>query len=172
MSETGSDDKMLNEDPENKALKKGTVESTAPGESVLVCSLHHIPRDPVTLKNYNKCSRSYSYLWTYDLYGLVRNAFDTRKSITRASGRGLGLGNGDFLRPVKWHQAVRRVSFGAPGPYQPKVHGWFYVHELPGPGAVNFSYRTAPPPHLYTALNSGQCSKLITQNLLEINRKL
>ncbi len=30
-----------------------------------------------------------SYLWTYDLYGPVRNAFDAGKSITRASGRGL-----------------------------------------------------------------------------------
>ncbi len=59
---------MLSEDPENKALKKGTrPASTAPGKSVLVCSLNHIPRDPVTLENYNKCSRSYSYLWTYDL---------------------------------------------------------------------------------------------------------
>jgi hypothetical protein len=28
-----------------------------------------------------------SYLWTYDLYGPVRNAFDAGKSITRASGR-------------------------------------------------------------------------------------
>jgi hypothetical protein len=39
-----------------------------------------------------------------DLYGPVRNAFDAGKSITRARGRGLG--------PVKWHRAVRRVSFG------------------------------------------------------------
>jgi hypothetical protein len=29
-----------------------------------------------------------SYLWTYDLYGPVRNAFDGGKSITMASGRG------------------------------------------------------------------------------------
>jgi hypothetical protein len=27
-------------------------------------------------------------------------------------------------------------------------------------------------PHLYTSLNNGQCSKLKSQNLLEINRKL
>ncbi len=49
-------------------------------------------------------------------------------------------------------------------------HRW---HELPGPSAVNFSYWTGPPlPHLITALNSGQCSKVKSQNLLEINRKL
>ncbi len=54
-----------------------------------------------------------SYLWTYDLYGPTRNAFDAGKSITRASGRGLGPGNRDFLGPVKWHRAVRRVPFGA-----------------------------------------------------------
>jgi hypothetical protein len=36
-----------------------------------------------------------------DLYGPVRNAFDGDKSIARASGRGLGPGNGDFLGPVK-----------------------------------------------------------------------
>jgi hypothetical protein len=34
-----------------------------------------------------------SYLLTYDLYGPVRNAFDAGKSVTRASGRGLGPGN-------------------------------------------------------------------------------
>jgi hypothetical protein len=28
------------------------------------------------------------------------------KSLTRASGRGLGPGNRDFLGPVKWHRAV------------------------------------------------------------------
>jgi hypothetical protein len=38
----------------------------------------------------------------------VRSAFDADKSITRASGRGLGPGNRDFLGPVKW-----RVPFGA-----------------------------------------------------------
>ncbi len=34
----------------------------------------------------------------YDLYGPVRNAFDAGKSITRASGRGLGPGNQDFFK--------------------------------------------------------------------------
>jgi hypothetical protein len=33
------------------------------------------------------------YIWTFDLYGPVPNAFDADKSITRASGRGLGPGN-------------------------------------------------------------------------------
>jgi hypothetical protein len=32
-----------------------------------------------------------SYLWTYDLYGPVRNTFDAGKYIIRASGKGLGL---------------------------------------------------------------------------------
>ncbi len=75
-----------------------------------------------------------TYLWAYDLYGPVRNAFDAGKSITRASGKGLG--------PVKWHRAVRRVPF-------------------------EISRAQTPP-----ALNSDQCSKLKSQNLLEINRKL
>jgi len=30
---------------------------------------------------------SYSYLWTYDLYGPIRNAFDASRYITRASGK-------------------------------------------------------------------------------------
>jgi hypothetical protein len=36
----------------------------------------------------------------YDVYGPVRNAFDAVKSITRASGRGLGPGNqrGYYMR--------------------------------------------------------------------------
>ncbi len=55
------------------------------------------------LKSTMKCDIEYrdtvvhhSYLWTYDLKGPIRNAFDPGKSITRASGRGLGPGNGDF----------------------------------------------------------------------------
>jgi hypothetical protein len=34
-------------------------------------------------------------------------------SITWASGRGLVPGNREFLGPVKWHRADRRVPFGA-----------------------------------------------------------
>ncbi len=34
-------------------------------------------------------------------------------SITRASGRGLGPGNREFLGPWKWHRADMQVSFGA-----------------------------------------------------------
>jgi hypothetical protein len=33
--------------------------------------------------------------------------------LMRASGRGLGPGNQDFLGPVKRHRAVRQVPFGA-----------------------------------------------------------
>jgi hypothetical protein len=57
---------------------------------------------------------SISYLCTYELYGPVRNVFDTCISITRASGRELGIGALEiktFLGPVKWHRAVRRVPF-------------------------------------------------------------
>ncbi len=42
------------------------------------------------------------YLWTYDLYGPVRNTFDAGKSITRASaGGGLDPGNGYFFGPCE-----------------------------------------------------------------------
>jgi hypothetical protein len=46
------------------------------------------------------------YLWTYDLYDPVRNAFDAGKSITRQMGRGWALEIETFLDPVKWHRAV------------------------------------------------------------------
>jgi hypothetical protein len=49
-----------------------------------------------------------SYLRTYNLYGPVCNAFDAGKSITRASGRGLGPGKQDFFGPCEMlssHQA-------------------------------------------------------------------
>jgi hypothetical protein len=54
----------------------------------------------------------FSNLWAYDLHGLVRNAFDVAKSITKASGSVLGPGNCDFLGLVKWRRAVWRVIFG------------------------------------------------------------
>jgi hypothetical protein len=50
-----------------------------------------------------------SYLWTYDLYGPVLTAFDAGNSITRASGRWLGMKIETFWGPVKCHRAVRRV---------------------------------------------------------------
>ncbi len=54
-----------------------------------------------------------SYLCTYDLHGPVLNVFDACRSIKRARGRGLGPGNREFLGPVKWHRAYRRVPLGA-----------------------------------------------------------
>jgi hypothetical protein len=42
----------------------------------------------------NFFTNCFSNLWAYDLHGPVRNAFDAGKSITRASGRGLGPVNG------------------------------------------------------------------------------
>ncbi len=41
----------------------------------------------------------YSYLCTYNLYGPLRNVFDACKTITTASGRGLGPGNREFFGP-------------------------------------------------------------------------
>jgi hypothetical protein len=50
-----------------------------------------------------------SYLWPYDLYGPVHNAFDARKSFTRKSGRGLGPGNQYFFGPSEM-AASRQAS--------------------------------------------------------------
>jgi hypothetical protein len=54
----------------------------------------------------------FNYLCTYDLYSPVHNVLDACISITRGSGRGLGLGIREFLGPVKWNRAERRVPFG------------------------------------------------------------
>jgi hypothetical protein len=50
-----------------------------------------------------------SYLWTYELYGTIRNAFDAGKYIMRVSVRGLGPGNRDFFGPC---EAIRRCHLG------------------------------------------------------------
>ncbi len=50
-----------------------------------------------------------SYLWTYDLRGPVRKAFDKVNSITRASGRGLGPGNRDFLGTI-WNKKLGNLK--------------------------------------------------------------
>ncbi len=42
-----------------------------------------------------------SYLWTYDLSGPVRNAFDASKLITRQVGGGWAMGIETFLSPIK-----------------------------------------------------------------------
>ncbi len=60
-----------------------------------------------------------------------------------------------FLNPVKWHRAVRRVPFGAQK-----------VKIPPPPSHPPLSHIST-----YTPMNSGQCSTLKPQNLLEINRK-
>jgi hypothetical protein len=56
---------------------------------------------------------AYNYFCTYDLYSPMRNVLDVCISITRGSGRGLGPGIQEFLGPVKWHRADRRVPFGS-----------------------------------------------------------
>jgi hypothetical protein len=58
----------------------------------------------------------YNYLCTYDLYSPVHNVLDACISITRASGGGWALEFENFLGPVKWHRADRRVPFGAQKP--------------------------------------------------------
>jgi hypothetical protein len=57
--------------------------------------------------------RDINYLCTYDLYSPVHNVLDACISITRGSRRGLGPGIPEFLGPVNWHRADRRVPFGA-----------------------------------------------------------
>ncbi len=42
-----------------------------------------------------------SYLWAYDLYGPVYNAFDAGESTTRARRTGLDPGNRDFFGPCE-----------------------------------------------------------------------
>jgi hypothetical protein len=42
-----------------------------------------------------------SFLWAYELYGPVRNAFDVSKFIMRVSVRGWGPGNRDFFGPCE-----------------------------------------------------------------------
>jgi hypothetical protein len=54
-----------------------------------------------------------NFFCTYDLYGPVYNFSDAGRYIAWASGMGLGPGNGEFLGPVKWHRADRRVPFEA-----------------------------------------------------------
>jgi hypothetical protein len=65
-----------------------------------------------------------SYLWTYDLYRPICNAFDAGKSITRASERGWGPGNQDCFGPCEMassHQAsaiwgLKKSRFPGPNP--------------------------------------------------------
>jgi hypothetical protein len=64
-----------------------------------------------------------NYLCTYDLYSPVHNGLDACLSITRASGRGLGRGNQEFIGPCEMALSrYRRVPFGVqknlrfPGP--------------------------------------------------------
>ncbi len=58
------------------------------------------------------------YLWTYDLYGPVRNSFDADKSIARASGRGLGLG----LCSLPF-QGPKKSWFSGPTPFNSPRNG-------------------------------------------------
>ncbi len=48
-------------------------------------------------QSYGPWKLPWELLYLYDLYGPVLNVFDASRSITRASGRGLGPGNLDFF---------------------------------------------------------------------------
>jgi hypothetical protein len=53
----------------------------------------------------------YSYLCTYALYGPVRNVFDACRSITTASGRGLGPGKRELFGPFeKCHLGPKKLK--------------------------------------------------------------
>jgi hypothetical protein len=99
----------------------------------------------------------HSYLWTYDLYGHVRNAFDAGKSITRASGRGLSPGNRDFFGRCRWHRADTHYAQGLMNHRCINSYKWtdqwdgFFLHkEVPNTISENFSL---------LALNSRRYSK-------------
>jgi hypothetical protein len=47
------------------------------------------------------CMSYYRYLCTYDLYDTVRNVFDACRSITGASGKGMGPGNRELFGPCE-----------------------------------------------------------------------
>ncbi len=75
----------------------------------------------------------------------LHNVLDVCISIRRASGRGLGPGNGEFFRPVKWHHYLgpKNSRFPEPNPLPSNgyeciqiimhravwVHRWFYAQE-------------------------------------------
>ncbi len=60
-----------------------------------------------------KCN---SYLYTYDLYSPMQNDFDASRSITRASGRGLGHGKWEFYGPCETEMALSRYASAIWGP--------------------------------------------------------
>jgi hypothetical protein len=71
-----------------------------------------------------------SILWTHDLYGHVRNAFDAGKSIMRASERGLqGLGSGNetFLDPRE--RASRELGECHLGPQKVAFSNYLFTFE-------------------------------------------
>jgi hypothetical protein len=101
----------------------------------------------------------FCYLWTCDLYGLVRNVYDACRSITRARGKGFGPWKSRLFWTLKWQRA-KRVPFR---PKKAQCSKLFLPHCPP---------TRTPLPHLSTALNSTQSSELESQNLIQINRKL
>jgi hypothetical protein len=60
----------------------------------------HAPRSPYRLGIHGT-------VWRFGLNSPVHNVLDACISITRASGKGLGLENESFSGLVKWHRADR-----------------------------------------------------------------
>jgi hypothetical protein len=109
-----------------------------------------------------------SYLWTCDLFRPVCNALMRVTSITRESGRGLG--------PVKWHRAINRdrifkllwsLGIDFQGNDSTRLVAGRYYNPIPTRFLAPIDCSKIP------ALGGGlHFCKIISQNLLEINRKL
>jgi hypothetical protein len=56
---------------------------------------------------------NYNNLWTYDLYGPLRNALMRANPLLGQVGGGWALEIKIFLGPVKWHRTFWRMLFGA-----------------------------------------------------------
>ena len=55
----------------------------------------------------------FNYLYTYDLYGPVRNVFDAGRYMTwRSGGVGLALEILSFVGPMKWHEPIDECYLG------------------------------------------------------------
>jgi hypothetical protein len=95
-----------------------------------------------------------SYLWTYDLYCPVHNAFDVGKSITWTSGRGVGPGNQDFFGPCdiassRQASAIwdpKKSRFPGPNPLPPTcpINGFACIKSITRRTIDSFMNRSGP----------------------------
>jgi len=73
-----------------------------PNSTLCYCNYIYVQETrPCTLAPHSHCLKAFSYLCTYVLYSPVHNVLDACISITRASGRGWGPGNREFLGPCE-----------------------------------------------------------------------